>query len=480
MLEPQADLLERALQVLHRPRRVHPAVDEHDPVAGGDRPGVAVGHARQRERQPQTPHAGHDALSPPDLGPPRRLPHRADGNVPRMASDARQVAETYFAALARRDPDAAAACWAPDGVDNLIDQTVAEGPAGVRAFFGELFAAVPDFAPRGRDDRRGGRPRGGPLARVGHVRRRVLVPGHRPHRRPHHAHRARPHRGPRRADRAQRRVQRRPRPRAPDRHAAGAGLARGRRDDAGVQREVERRTAAGRRRRRAGGGRRLARARRRAARDERLPDRGRRRRRDRVRRGRAQHGQARSPRRARASAGSTASCWATATSTTAAPPAGSARRSTAIRTSARTPRATPDGTTCDLSRLAPHARRGLPAAAADVGRRAGRDRRDDRGGRGRQRLPRRAPARPRAGHDRAVPGARRRRAHHRRLLHARHRRPASTARRASRTRRSTRTPSRRARRSASSPACGRARPGPVTPSRSRGDVAAQLERAATS
>ena len=63
-----------------------------------------------------------------------------------MGSDARQVAETYFAALARRDPDAAAACWAPDGVDNLIDQTVAEGPAGVRAFFGELFAAVPDFA----------------------------------------------------------------------------------------------------------------------------------------------------------------------------------------------------------------------------------------------------------------------------------------------------------------------------------------------
>jgi glyoxylase-like metal-dependent hydrolase (beta-lactamase superfamily II)/predicted ester cyclase len=63
-----------------------------------------------------------------------------------MAEDARQVAETYFAAIARRDVDAAAACWAQDGVDNLIGQTVAEGPAGVRAFFAELFDAIPDFA----------------------------------------------------------------------------------------------------------------------------------------------------------------------------------------------------------------------------------------------------------------------------------------------------------------------------------------------
>jgi len=63
-----------------------------------------------------------------------------------MAADARQVAETYFGALARRDDAAAAACWAPDGIDNLIDWATVEGPAGVRAFFGELFGAVPDFA----------------------------------------------------------------------------------------------------------------------------------------------------------------------------------------------------------------------------------------------------------------------------------------------------------------------------------------------
>jgi glyoxylase-like metal-dependent hydrolase (beta-lactamase superfamily II)/predicted ester cyclase len=63
-----------------------------------------------------------------------------------MPGDARQVAETYFAALARRDLAAAAACWAPDGVDTLYGIAVAEGPAGVSAFFGEVFGAFPDFA----------------------------------------------------------------------------------------------------------------------------------------------------------------------------------------------------------------------------------------------------------------------------------------------------------------------------------------------
>jgi len=63
-----------------------------------------------------------------------------------MAADARQVAQSYFDALARRDVDGAAACWAPDGVDRLIGQSEAHGPEGVRAFFEELFGAVPDWA----------------------------------------------------------------------------------------------------------------------------------------------------------------------------------------------------------------------------------------------------------------------------------------------------------------------------------------------
>jgi hydroxyacylglutathione hydrolase len=63
-----------------------------------------------------------------------------------MAADAREVAQDYFDALARRDVDGAAACWAPDGVDRLIGQSEAHGPEAVRAFFSELFAAVPDWA----------------------------------------------------------------------------------------------------------------------------------------------------------------------------------------------------------------------------------------------------------------------------------------------------------------------------------------------
>ncbi len=63
-----------------------------------------------------------------------------------MAADARHVATSYFDALARQDLDAAAASWAPDGVDHLVGQTTATGPDGVRAFFTELFAAIPDFA----------------------------------------------------------------------------------------------------------------------------------------------------------------------------------------------------------------------------------------------------------------------------------------------------------------------------------------------
>ena len=62
-----------------------------------------------------------------------------------MAAAAREVAENFFAALARRDLDGAAACWAPDGVDRLVGQSDAQGPEGVRALFGELFTAIPDF-----------------------------------------------------------------------------------------------------------------------------------------------------------------------------------------------------------------------------------------------------------------------------------------------------------------------------------------------
>ena len=108
---------------------------------------------------------------------------------------------------------------------------------------------------------------------------------------------------------------------------------------------------------------------------------------------------------------------------------------------------------------------GLPAPARLLGRRAGGDRRHDRRGRRRLRVPGRAPARPRAGPGRAVPRPRPARADHRRVLRARRGdQPSQAARRRRRTR-STRTPSRPAPRSASSPRSTPPPPGPATPTR---------------
>jgi len=57
-----------------------------------------------------------------------------------------EVAKRYFGALTARDLDAAAACWAPDGVDRLVGQTELIGPAGVREYFAAVFDAFPDFS----------------------------------------------------------------------------------------------------------------------------------------------------------------------------------------------------------------------------------------------------------------------------------------------------------------------------------------------
>ncbi len=52
----------------------------------------------------------------------------------------------YFAALSRRDVEAMAGYWAPDGQEHIASQVDAVGPQGVREYFTELFTAFPDFA----------------------------------------------------------------------------------------------------------------------------------------------------------------------------------------------------------------------------------------------------------------------------------------------------------------------------------------------
>lgn len=62
------------------------------------------------------------------------------------SSATEEVARRYFAAVAARDVDAMVACWRGGGVDRLHGQADLVAPDGVRAWFEELFAAVPDAA----------------------------------------------------------------------------------------------------------------------------------------------------------------------------------------------------------------------------------------------------------------------------------------------------------------------------------------------
>ena len=55
VLEPEPGLIERALQLSHRPRLVQAGVDEYDAAAGSDREGVHVRNAGPRQRQAQAP-----------------------------------------------------------------------------------------------------------------------------------------------------------------------------------------------------------------------------------------------------------------------------------------------------------------------------------------------------------------------------------------------------------------------------------------
>ncbi|MBS1869587.1 MAG: ester cyclase [Actinobacteria bacterium] len=61
-----------------------------------------------------------------------------------MPSATEQVARRYFDAVAARDVEAMVACWQPGAIDRLHGQAELVAPDGVRAWFEELFAAVPD------------------------------------------------------------------------------------------------------------------------------------------------------------------------------------------------------------------------------------------------------------------------------------------------------------------------------------------------
>jgi steroid delta-isomerase-like uncharacterized protein len=82
--------------------------------------------------------AGTEAQEVPQAAPkPRRRITR------RKAVEAH--ARSYFDAIAARDTQAMTSHWSADGVDDLVPLGPLRGHAEIAAFFGELFAAVPDL-----------------------------------------------------------------------------------------------------------------------------------------------------------------------------------------------------------------------------------------------------------------------------------------------------------------------------------------------
>lgn len=61
------------------------------------------------------------------------------------------VAQRYFDAIQRRDLVDMGACWEPGTTDHLYGLAELTAPEGVRAWFGELFSAFPDFDLRATD-----------------------------------------------------------------------------------------------------------------------------------------------------------------------------------------------------------------------------------------------------------------------------------------------------------------------------------------
>lgn len=56
-----------------------------------------------------------------------------------------KVARAYFDALAARDVDRMAACWAPGGIENIAPVGVLSVPDEMKEYFTRLFAALPDM-----------------------------------------------------------------------------------------------------------------------------------------------------------------------------------------------------------------------------------------------------------------------------------------------------------------------------------------------
>ncbi len=80
-----------------------------------------------------------DAATQEKPKPTRRRARRG------VAAETEKVARRYFAAGTERDVEGMVSCWRPGGVDRIVGRAELVAPDGVRGYFTQLFAALPDF-----------------------------------------------------------------------------------------------------------------------------------------------------------------------------------------------------------------------------------------------------------------------------------------------------------------------------------------------
>ena len=62
-----------------------------------------------------------------------------------MPRTAEETVRSYFDAVIARDPEAMAEHWSPEGIEEILPVGIFRGPDEVKAYFTELFTAIPDF-----------------------------------------------------------------------------------------------------------------------------------------------------------------------------------------------------------------------------------------------------------------------------------------------------------------------------------------------
>jgi steroid delta-isomerase-like uncharacterized protein len=87
---------------------------------------------------------GKEEAGPTAAKPRAKAPAKPRRRFQRESRDPVGVVQSYFSAVDARDVDAMVACWADGGLERIAPIGELRAPDGVRAFFGELFGAVPD------------------------------------------------------------------------------------------------------------------------------------------------------------------------------------------------------------------------------------------------------------------------------------------------------------------------------------------------